>query len=100
MTDPIRALTAALPAAGEAQSTARPAGGVDFADALVDAIGDASQAERHAQELAVRFARGDPDVGVHETMIAAGKASVAVRFAVTLKNRVVEAYRDLMRTQV
>ena len=100
MTDPIRALTSALPVAGEARSTATPAGGVDFANALVDAIGDASQAEREAQELAVRFSQGDPNVGVHETMIAAGKASVAVRFAVTLKNRVVEAYRELMRTQV
>ena len=31
-------------------------------------------------------------------MIAAEKANITVRYAVTLKNRVLEAYRDLMNT--
>ena len=33
-------------------------------------------------------------------MIATEKANVALRFATTLKNKAVEAYRELMNTQV
>jgi flagellar hook-basal body complex protein FliE len=33
-------------------------------------------------------------------VIAAEKANVAVRYATTLKNKALEAYRELMNTQV
>jgi flagellar hook-basal body complex protein FliE len=72
--------------------------GPDFGDALVKALGDASGAERAADEAAKKFAAGAPDVGIHEVMIAAEKASIAVRYAVTLKNKVIDAYRELMNT--
>ncbi len=73
-------------------------GGIDFAHALTSALGEAGQAERAADDAAARFAAGDPAVGIHEVMIGAEKASIAVRYAVTLKNRVVEAYQALLNT--
>jgi flagellar hook-basal body complex protein FliE len=33
-------------------------------------------------------------------VIASEKANIAVRYAVTLKNKALEAYRELMNTQV
>jgi flagellar hook-basal body complex protein FliE len=50
--------------------------------------------------MSTRFAAGDPAVGMHETMIAAEKASIGLRYAVTLKNKLLEAYRELMNTPV
>ena len=73
---------------------------VDFGDLLGDAITQASAAEKSADEMGERFAAGDPNVGIHEVMIEAEKANLAVRYAVTLKNRAVEAYREIMRTPV
>jgi flagellar hook-basal body complex protein FliE len=74
--------------------------GPDFADALMDAVTDASGAEKQADEMAVRFADGDPTVGIHETVIAAEVAAVKIRYAVTLKNKLLDAYRELMNTQI
>ena len=77
-----------------------PAGGQNFSSALLDALRDAGDAERGAQETAQKFAAGDPSVGIHEAMIATEKASIAVHYAVTLKNKALEAYRELMNTPV
>lgn len=75
-------------------------GEVDFASVLGGALSGAGEAERTASDAAARFAAGDPDVGIHEVMIAAEKANISVRYAVTLKNRAIEAYRELLNTPV
>lgn len=89
---------AAAPIAPET-STGSSAG-PDFASALEDAFAGAADAEGVADDLAARFAAGDPDVGIHEAVIAAEKAAVKIRYAVTLKNKLLDAYRELMNTQV
>jgi len=74
--------------------------GVDFASTLADAIGNAGDAERAATEAADRFAAGDPEMGIHEVMIASEKASISLRFATTVKNQALAAYRELMNTPI
>jgi flagellar hook-basal body complex protein FliE len=74
--------------------------GPDFGDALLEAVDRAAGSERAADEAADRFAAGDPAIGIHEVMIASEKASIAVRYATTLKNKLIDAYRELMNTQV
>jgi flagellar hook-basal body complex protein FliE len=78
----------------------KPADGGGFASTLADAISQARATETHAVDQSKRFADGDPSVGIHETMIAAEEANISLRYAVTLKNKVLEAYRELMSTQV
>mgnify|MGYP003420503582 FL=1 len=70
--------------------------GPDFGTALADA----RALEKDASTVGEKFANGDVAVGIHEVMIASEKANVALRFATTLKNKAVEAYRELMNTQV
>lgn len=72
----------------------------DLGDAFGQALAEARARETTATEAAQRFADGDPSIGIHEVMIAAEKASISVRYATTLKNKAVEAYRELMNTQV
>ncbi len=86
------------PAAARAPGASAPAGGASFGDTLANALSDAREAERTEESTMQRFAAGDPTVGIHEVMIAAEQASIAVRFAVTTTNRAVEAYRELMST--
>ncbi len=74
--------------------------GPDFADAFADAIQSAGNDERVATDMAVKFADGDPSVGIHEVVIASEKANLSLRYTVTLKNKLLEAYRELMSTQV
>jgi flagellar hook-basal body complex protein FliE len=77
-----------------------PAGKVDLAGSFGKALQDAHAAEHTATDAAERFAKGDPGMGIHEVVIASEKANIAVRYATTLKNKALEAYRELMNTQV
>lgn len=80
--------------------TGASAGTTDFASTLADAISQARATEQTSVDMATRFAAGDESVGIHETMIAAEEANISLRYATTLKNKVLEAYRELMSTQV
>jgi flagellar hook-basal body complex protein FliE len=77
-----------------------PGRGPDFGDALLGAVENAAGAETAADEAAKKFAAGDPAIGIHEVIIASEKANIAVRYATTLKNKLIDAYRELMNTQV
>lgn len=76
------------------------AGSESFGSVLTDAISRARVEETNANDLSSRFAAGDASVGLHEVMIASEKSSIAVRYAVTVKNKAIEAYRELMNTPV
>lgn len=71
-----------------------------FGDLLTGAIDEARAREQIAGDAQVGFAHGDPNVGIHEVMIASEKANVSLRYAVTMKNKLLDAYRELMNTSV
>jgi flagellar hook-basal body complex protein FliE len=73
---------------------------VDVAGSFRKALEDAHAAEHTATDSAERFAKGDPSMGIHEVVIASEKANISIRYATTLKNKALEAYRELMNTQV
>ena len=87
------------PKAAAVDSAAR-ATKADSSMGIVDVLSQARAEETTATDLSARFAAGDPAVGIHEAMIASEKASISVRFAVTLKNRAVEAYKEILNTPV
>jgi len=99
---PIRPISAPALIGSETPGVARvrssDSGG--FASTLSDAISQARATEQTSTDLSTRFAAGDESVGIHETMIAAEEANISLRYATTLKNKVLEAYRELMSTQV
>lgn len=87
---------------GQEGSSAQVGGskGPDFADAFAEAITNASTDEKVATDMSVKFADGDPSVGIHDVVIASEKANLSLKYTVTLKNKLLEAYRDIMSTQV
>jgi flagellar hook-basal body complex protein FliE len=72
----------------------------DFSQTFADAVSAAHGTENAANDASAKFAAGDPSVGMHEVIIAAEKANIQVRYAVTLKNRILEAYKEIMNTPV
>jgi flagellar hook-basal body complex protein FliE len=75
-------------------------GKVDLAQSFGDILRDAHAAENTATDAATQFARGDTGMGIHEVMIASEKANLEIRYVTTLKNKALEAYRELLNTQV
>lgn len=73
---------------------------VDLGNAFENVLNEARTAEQRSTEASEKFANGDPSVGIHEVVIESEKAAISVRYLTTLKNKALEAYRDLMNTQV
>jgi flagellar hook-basal body complex protein FliE len=72
----------------------------DVGGTFSDALSQARALDQDAASQSEKFANNDPSVGIHEVMIASEKANIALRYATTIKNKALEAYHELMQTQV
>ena len=111
MTSPISALgfAAAFPATGvgtdmsvgttSAATPAQSSGGADFASVLASSIDSLQGTQSKADNLALQAATGDL-TDVHDYMIASTEASLATEMVVTIKNKAVEAFNEIMRMPV
>ena len=88
-------------AQGKAASPAdAPAGGVNFADVLNNALKDVSAAQGEARAMAQNFSAGDPNVNLQDVMVNLQKANVSFQQMVQVRNRLVTAYQDIMNMPV
>lgn len=76
------------------------AGGPDsFGATLQGAVREVNGLQVQADKVAAKLATGNIE-DVHQAMIAMQKASLAMQFTVQVRNKVIEAYQEIMRTQV
>lgn len=73
---------------------------VDFGALVRDAIGSVDQTQKDATSLGLKFQKGDPSVGLEDTMIAVQKANLSFQQLVQVRNRVVAAYQDIMNMPI
>ena len=76
------------------------AGQASFGDAIKQALQTVNGSQMKATELAQQFQLGNPQVGLEDTVIAAQKASLSFQAAVQFRNRVVQAYQEIMNMNV
>lgn len=80
-----------------------PANGEDdsqsFSQFLREAIGDVNASQVNAGKMVQRYATGER-MDVHQVMIALEQASTSMALTVQVRNKLVEAYQEIMRTQV
>ncbi len=67
-----------------------------FGDLLTNAIGGVNELQMQSGNLSDRLVKGDPDVTIAETMIAGQKASIAFEATLQVRNKLVQAYQDIM----
>jgi flagellar hook-basal body complex protein FliE len=78
----------------------RPSGAaVGFADALKGAVAETNKLQRAADGAAMNVLAGDTG-SLHQAMIALEKADISFRTLLQVRNRVLEAYQEIMRIQV
>jgi flagellar hook-basal body complex protein FliE len=70
-----------------------------FGEMLVQAVSGVSALQQKAGETVRRFATGEP-IDIHQVMIAMEQASTAMALTMQVRNRLVEAYQEIMRMQV
>jgi flagellar hook-basal body complex protein FliE len=94
--------TDGTPLAGAAQRTDKAAatGAASFQNAMSDALKQVSDAQNEASTLQKEFQLGNSSVSLEETMVAAEKARLGFTATVAVRNRLVQAYSDIMNMQV
>ena len=80
--------------------TEKPAGKVDFADALKATLDQVNSTQKNAEQLGQRFSSGDDSVNLSDVMISMQKASISFQATVQVRNKLVSAYHDIMAMQV
>lgn len=73
--------------------------GQAFTDMFREKLNETNQLKKSSSEISASFAAGETD-NVHDVMIAAEKAKVAVNLTTAVQTKVLDAYNEIMRLQV
>lgn len=71
-----------------------------FGEMFQQAIGSVNATQQQATQLATAFETGDPKVSLAQVMVASQKASVSFQALTQVRNRLVDAYKDIMNMPV
>ncbi len=70
-----------------------------FADTLAQAIQEVDRAQKEANEQVEAFIAGEQE-NLHEVMISMNQARLYFQLMTEVRNRLLETYQELMRTQI
>lgn len=92
------AAQAKMPTAAPAQ--VEQGGGANFSSLLSQSIGKVNEMQQSAGAMTRAFELGDPNISLPEVMIAKSKAGLAFEGMVQVRNKMIDAYQEIMRMQV
>jgi flagellar hook-basal body complex protein FliE len=106
--DPNQLLTQMRAAQAQASQQTNPlaqtqnvgASDVDFSSMMKSAVNKVNETQQAAGDLKTAFEMGDPNVSLADAMIASQKASVAFQATLQVRNKLVQAYEEVMRMSV
>ncbi|TLS36732.1 flagellar hook-basal body complex protein FliE [Pseudalkalibacillus caeni] len=71
----------------------------NFGDMLKNAINQVNDTQKESDLMTNKLVTGEVQ-DVHQVMIAAQKASIALNMTVQVRNKVIESYQEIMRMQM
>lgn len=74
--------------------------GPDFGALIKSALDSVNATQQQARNLATAFELGDKKVGLADVMIASQKANLSFQAMTQVRNKLVQAYQDVMSMQV
>lgn len=89
----IGASPASKPGAGAQQTVEQ------FKEMLYDAIDNVSDLQRNADVLMTKLVTGETQ-DLHQVMIAVEEVNLALQLTLQIRNKMLEAYQEIMRMQV
>jgi flagellar hook-basal body complex protein FliE len=88
------------PVGKAAPAALEPADKASFSSAMAEALRAVSDAQMEATDMQQAFSMDDPTVSLEKTMVAMNKSQIGFTAALTVRNRMVQAYTDIMNMQV
>ena len=77
----------------------KPVKGQSFGEVLQEKIQEVSDEMVEADHMSQDLISGRSN-NIHETMLALSKADISFRLLLRVRNKAVEAYQEIMRTQI
>lgn len=68
-------------------------------DAAIKSLEETNGLQKKAEQMSIDFTLGKID-NLHDVMIAQEKATIALQYTVKLRDKILEAYNDIMRIQL
>ena len=96
----MRQMTAQVRAPQAVAKAAPVAGQADFSTLLKESVSAVGRSQMEAGRMAASFERGDPGADLGRTMIAVQKADLSLRTMVEVRNKMVDAYKEIMNMPV
>jgi flagellar hook-basal body complex protein FliE len=84
--------------APDRQQEAKPKG-ADFSAVLLDSLKEVNKLQVESNTSIQELAAGKKE-NIHETMIAIEKASISFQMMMQIRNKIIEAYDQLMKTSM
>jgi flagellar hook-basal body complex protein FliE len=86
--------------AGASMGDVATADGVEFRTILKNAINEVSSAQNNAQAKVQAFSTGDSSMSLEEVMVSLQKANISFQGMMAVRNRLIDAYKDVTNLQV
>jgi flagellar hook-basal body complex protein FliE len=90
----------ALSAEAQGKSAPVEAGGANFGDLLKQSIDQVNDLQQQSKTAQTQFELGIGDKNLAEVMVMAQKSSLSFQAMVQVRNKLVEAYKDVMNMPV
>ena len=87
-----------LQAGGQVQGTS--GGNTDFSALLQQSIASVNDTQQSAGKMAEAFETGAANISLADVMVATQKASVSFQAMLQVRNKLVEAYQDVMNMPI
>jgi flagellar hook-basal body complex protein FliE len=88
-----------VPSAGGIRKMEKPYSGPSFKDSVSKFVAKVNELQLTAADNAERLAAGE-QMNLHDVLIQQEQASLAFQLTLQMRNRIVEAYQEVMRTQI
>ncbi len=78
------------------------ANGGDFSsvfNSMLDSLNETNDLQNLAEEEEIRFALGESE-NTHDLLVAMTKANVALQYTVAVRDKMLEAYKEIMQMQI
>ena len=83
----------------QVKSINNPNEDINFKDILIDALNNVNTLEQESAKMTEDFIAGRTD-DIHSVLIAFEKASISLQFIMEVRNKVMDAYQEIMRMQI
>lgn len=93
------AMSVGLPSA-PSNIDAKSGNGVDFQNILKNAVENVNNAQNAAQAKAQAFSAGNSDTSLEEVIVSLQKANLSLQGMIAVRNRLVDAYKEVTSLQV